>query len=124
MSEADVIATVQFLAEQYNTKPPAGQLDFWIEALSEYAPAVLRRAAVQHIKSSKWMPKLSEIIELCNRDQEQAVDADANRRSRRWVDIDWKAALILQTKENEEARQSLLAQGIPEALWNVLPCET
>jgi hypothetical protein len=117
----DVIETVAFLSEQYNSDVNNAQIDFWIEALSEYAPDVLRRAAVAHVKKSKWMPKLAELLELCEHDQERAYAADEGRRQRRWVDIDWKAALVLQTRENEEARESLRAQGIPEALWNVLP---
>ena len=61
--------TIQFLIDQYDKDMTDGQLDFWIEALSEYTPETLKRASMSVVKSSKWLPKLAEFIQICEHEK-------------------------------------------------------
>ncbi len=82
----DVLNTIAFLTEQYNQDMNDSQLDFWIDALEEYHPASLRKAAVEIVKRQKWMPKLSEFIDLVQRAEETGPAADV---------LNWTYAMIL-----------------------------
>ena len=85
MTEKDVIYLVQFFSDQYNNAIGDGQIDFWIEALSDYPVEVLRRAAVVHVKASKWFPKLSEIVEACEHDWQLAGERGQAQHKQLWM---------------------------------------
>lgn len=74
--KTDILATVEFLAGQYSTDKNRvdlddAQLEFWLEALADYQPTTLRKAAVACVKTLKWMPKLSEFLDLCEHNTEE-----------------------------------------------------
>ena len=79
MSDVDVVEVVQFLQEQYNQEPNDTQLEFWIEALRDYEPETLKRAAVSCVKGQKWYPKLNEFLGMVEK-----ADEPVKRRIMYW----------------------------------------
>lgn len=65
MTEEAIINTIEFLKDNYGQEPKDGQISFWLEALADYDDATLTAAAVAWVKQSKWYPKLSEFLGMC-----------------------------------------------------------
>lgn len=52
------------LVSYYQAEITPDVIDLYSESLSDYPIERIKKAATQHVKTSKWFPKISELVEL------------------------------------------------------------
>lgn len=66
MEQEDFLTTIEAMSAAYNVEPTeALYAGYWL-GLQDIPLDDLRRAVVDLLKCSKWMPKVAEIRELCD----------------------------------------------------------
>lgn len=64
-SSEDIAEVLDTLKAIYDKQP--GNIKAYAWTLAEYDKETLERAAQEHVKASKWFPKPSELVNLCER---------------------------------------------------------
>lgn len=88
MAIHDDLAT---LSDMYGSPMSENQIDLYIEALSDIDPITLHAGIIELIKTSKWMPKISEIREAVQtiQDKRETVRVmdwhEQNKRISPWI---------------------------------------
>jgi hypothetical protein len=64
MTKQDFLVLMVEAGNAYSTKVEKGQMSAYYDMLSQYPADALRQAFRDHIRSSEWFPKVSQIIAL------------------------------------------------------------
>jgi hypothetical protein len=126
MPSIDEIIT---LVQYFNVELSDKQVKIYAEALDDIDPEVLHLATIELVKSSKWMPKVSEIRDMVKNIQTQAetqgvYDWHTARNSGEWHQVGswdyqggWKRPAIIEWKHCDEC-------GANYSNWDYCPdCE-
>ena len=82
-TQSEILDILETLADIYGTEPGKPEAYFW--TLEDYDGALVQQAVRRHVKSSKWFPKPSELVEACQREQAEQWDDVQDKRRLYWM---------------------------------------
>ena len=94
-TKLQILETLETLGAVYDREP--GNVDAYYWVLEDYDAATLERAARQHVKTSKWFPKPSELVQAAERERNpERPPGDEN------VTMFWQAMSVYFDEDREQ----------------------
>jgi hypothetical protein len=71
MSKEDFIKGMKVLGQAYGVQYTSNDCELWYEFIGEYSVDVFKRTIKNIIKTSKFAPKIADIVQGCEEEKEQ-----------------------------------------------------
>ena len=106
ISKQDFLVLMVEAGNAYSTKVEKGQMSAYYDMLSQYPADALRQAFRDHIRSSEWFPKVSQVIAL--------IEGSAKQRS-----VDSWGRVLKEIRQTGSYGEPRVSPQIAEAIAKI-----
>ena len=106
ISKQDFLVLMVEAGNAYSTKVEKGQMSAYYDMLSQYPADALRQAFRDHIRSSEWFPRVSQVIAL--------IEGSAKQRS-----VDSWGRVLKEIRQTGSYGEPRVSPQIAEAIAKI-----